>query len=287
VQDVNHIFDNDVDGIYVGGESNVIRCNTVTGNTDDGIDMGRSDGSFNNELYHNAVCGNGDKDITTFGTASYTIGDDNTCDTCNNYNDGGETCCTWTCDNLVSVYYDFDQDDHYSDVPENCNCGQGACCNPGLFNESGVPGHCDYCDCQDTPGDDPNDCDSTIPGDIGTPITSCNFNANVEGKYYYLPDNLICNAGEAGVIIGANNVIIDGNGNGITGTSTVADCAYCTATAPCTVSGVYNAAGFDNVVIKNLEIEGFCTGIALKGTGPNKGSVPERRQEPTVSMPAL
>ena len=77
-------------------------------------------------------------------------------------------------------------------------------------------------------------------------------------------------AGQAGYIIGADGVTIDGQGYKITGNVTTADCAWASETEPCTVSGIlvdgltqYNA----DVVIKNLEITGFCTGIALKGAG--------------------
>ena len=91
------------------------------------------------------------------------------------------------------------------------------------------------------------------PGD--TVITnSCELNTN-----WTVP------AGQAGYIIGADGVTIDGAGYKITGNLTGIDCAGCGAEAPCTVTGIYND-GYDNVVIQNLEIEGFCTGIALKGT---------------------
>jgi hypothetical protein len=81
---------------------------------------------------------------------------------------------------------------------------------------------------------------------------SCTFNAD-----------LTCTSG-AGLIIGADGITIDCAGHKINGTTTAADCTGCGAEAPCTVSGIYNE-GYDNVAIKNLEIEGFCTGIALKG----------------------
>ena len=98
------------DGIFVGGPDNTIRDNVVNNNTaglnisgtdvvgdGDGIDMGRNDGSYNNELYNNTVCGNEGTDIDTYGAGSGTTGANNTCDTCNNYNDEGEICCTYNC----------------------------------------------------------------------------------------------------------------------------------------------------------------------------------------------
>jgi parallel beta-helix repeat protein len=77
-------------------------------------------------------------------------------------------------------------------------------------------------------------------------------------------------AGQAGYIIGADGVTIDGMGlYKITGSVTKANCEWASETSPCTKSGIYNT-GYDNVVIKNMEIESFCTGIALAGSGGNK-----------------
>jgi parallel beta-helix repeat protein len=96
------------------------------------------------------------------------------------------------------------------------------------------------------------------PGDTVI-TTSCELDAN-----------WTVTAGQAGYTIGADGIIIDGAGYTITGAATPADCeSCCSEAAPCTVSGIYNA-GFDDVVIKNLEIKNFCTGIALAGTGTDK-----------------
>jgi parallel beta-helix repeat protein len=134
----NHtIEDNDVsnnygDGIYIGGYYNTVRYNTVKNNRaghmvgdmcvedGDGIDMGRNDGSSDNEVSNNtisgnegngihivsgvsgnslsgnSVCENGDVDIYD-GDA--TTGADNTCDTTANYRDTvtGMTNCRYNC----------------------------------------------------------------------------------------------------------------------------------------------------------------------------------------------
>ena len=76
------------------------------------------------------------------------------------------------------------------------------------------------------------------------------------------------NDGNAGMVIGADGIVIDGDGYTITGTATPANCKWASEGTPCTVSGIYDP-GYDDVVIRNMGIEGFCTGIALKGTGPN------------------
>ena len=77
------------------------------------------------------------------------------------------------------------------------------------------------------------------------------------------------NADNAGLVIGADGIVIDGDGRTITGTATPANCKWGSEGTPCTVSGIYDP-GYDGVVIRNMWIEGFCTGITLKGTGANK-----------------
>jgi len=95
------------------------------------------------------------------------------------------------------------------------------------------------------------------------------YYANTVGERYYLTEDLICNVGNAGIIIDADGVTIDGMGlYKITGAVTNANCKWADETHPCTKSGIYNP-GFDNVMIKNLEIESFCTGIALAGSVGN------------------
>ncbi|MEA3282137.1 MAG: S8 family serine peptidase [Euryarchaeota archaeon] len=95
-------------GIYVGGSENLIRNNTVSSNTGNGIDISRDDGSFDNELYGNTVCNNGDIDISTFGTGSNTTGDGNTCDTAKDYDDTGATGCTYSCGGSAGTCGDVD-----------------------------------------------------------------------------------------------------------------------------------------------------------------------------------
>ena len=104
-----------------------------------------------------------------------------------------------------------------------------------------------------------------------TNITGCNFNANVPGEtYYYLEVDLTCGAGESGVIIGADNVVIDGQGHSITGAESATACQWVGQSTPQNgICGVINQ-GYDNVVIKDLEIENFCDGIGLAGTMMNK-----------------
>jgi parallel beta-helix repeat protein len=94
----NNASSNGEDGIFIGGKNNTIRYNTANDNGYMGINMARSDGSYNNELYENTACGNENTDIRTCGTYCYgNHGDNNTCDTTYYYNDTGTTGCTFDC----------------------------------------------------------------------------------------------------------------------------------------------------------------------------------------------
>ena len=106
-----------------------------------------------------------------------------------------------------------------------------------------------------------------------TMINSCNFNANTEGEYYVLGQNLTCNGAEHGIIVGANNVVIDGynatDGKYYWMDGNVADCAGANRW-----SGIYDRAdaleqNIVNVTIKNLEIKHFCNGIYTRSDPPD------------------
>ena len=185
----NNITNNYGPGIYTRGGNNTIRYNTIkdqknaSTKTDSSTTFGVGVGIFskvtgdtltNNTAYNNTCCNNTYLDFWDWnaGATRRLVGDSNTGDNCTNYHDEGETCCTYTCDNLISVYYDFDGDSDQplggvSDIPESCTCnntlGVGSCCNPGLFNSSGYEDHC-YLQCNSTHGDDPNDCDASVVG---------------------------------------------------------------------------------------------------------------------------
>ena len=154
--EMNNVTDHFGPGIYVGGDHNKIRYNTVMGCKDvtggdlpvgHAIQVGRSDGSFGlNELYNNTFCSDnaGVADISICGSGSgiNNIGDDNAADTCFGCGaNGNNVLYPYTCDDKVSGYFDFDGDGLYSNDPANCACGivgggTCACCNPGMFNSS-------------------------------------------------------------------------------------------------------------------------------------------------------
>ena len=103
----------------------------------------------------------------------------------------------------------------------------------------------------------------------GTEITSLPYTITESGKYY-LNANLTCfDSSVAGIKIEADNVVIDGRDHKITGTTTPADCVGASDTRPVLASGIYDA-GYDYIVIQNLEIEKFGTGVALRGTGGDR-----------------
>ena len=202
----NHVYDNDVDGIYVGGSNNTIEYNTVTNNSDDGIDMGRSDGSYDNELCENTVCDNGDYDISVYGTGSNTIGDENTCDTTWYYDDTGTTGCTYPCAAEQPYYCDSDDDGYISadssgtgtELPPGCSWDVGDDCDD--TNPDVNPGAAENC----TDGID-NDCDGLIDGDD----PDCAPN-----KVFFVPDDIrvprYCNTTTVGIWIDTVAVITSG-----------------------------------------------------------------------------
>ncbi len=84
----NEVWDNaGRGGIFIGGAGNTLSNNDVHDNKGDGIYMGRNDGSRNNELNGNNVCDNEDMDIRTCGMDYGNTGDNNHCDTTDNYAD--------------------------------------------------------------------------------------------------------------------------------------------------------------------------------------------------------
>jgi len=92
-----------------------------------------------------------------------------------------------------------------------------------------------------------------------TVVESCTFN-----------ENLVCPAGVHGLIVGADDITIDGYNFKITGSENAVVCQCPDEAAPEEADcGIYNP-GYDNVVIKNLVVENFCHGILLKGTSENK-----------------
>ena len=101
-------------GIFIGGPRNTIRNNLASYNKDGsitglpgtlhgggGINIGRSDGSFENELYNNTVCGNEYLDMYVCPECYGNHGDCNTCDTASNYCDDSADCpppCVYQCE---------------------------------------------------------------------------------------------------------------------------------------------------------------------------------------------
>ena len=89
-----------------------------------------------------------------------------------------------------------------------------------------------------------------------TVTESCTFNGNIS----------CTDTAKPGLEVGADGIIINGAGHTITGNRENSGCGDAFQTGPAEHSGIVNTE-YDNVVIKNLEIENFCTGIALYYTG--------------------
>lgn len=107
--------------------------------------------------------------------------------------------------------------------------------------------------------------------DCGNGIAPCECGDTVVSDWTFTGD-MTCPAAVAGVhglTIGADGIIIDGAGFRMTGSETADVCDWVGETNPGTgYCGIFNM-GHDNVVVKNLEIENFCTGIGLQGSGKN------------------
>jgi parallel beta-helix repeat protein len=107
----NNASDNYGSGIFIGGNDNIIRYNTVCNNMNGGpyyedsgiggsgygINIGRSDGSLDNALISNTVCGNDYLDMRVVTGVTGNTGDCNTCNTTENYDDTGTTGCAHSC----------------------------------------------------------------------------------------------------------------------------------------------------------------------------------------------
>jgi parallel beta-helix repeat protein len=171
----NNMSNNGLFGLKMQASDNTLRYNTILNNGWYGIWIVTEDSPVpshgtNNDVFNNTLCGNSFGDIKVSNGDGSNTADSNTCDVSNI---GG---CDWSCGtdnaNLVSVYFDFDNDGYYSDDSADCSCtnpagGKCACCNPGLFDGS-ADAKASYetsCDCQWTPGLDPNDCDPSVPAE--------------------------------------------------------------------------------------------------------------------------
>ena len=112
---------------------------------------------------------------------------------------------------------------------------------------------------------------TAIAKDCGNGIAPCECGDTVVSDWTFTED-MTCPAAVAGVhglTIGVDGITIDGAGYRITGSETADVCDWVGETNPWTgYCGIFNL-GHDNVVIKNLKIENFCTGIGLQGSGKN------------------
>ncbi|ODS40845.1 MAG: hypothetical protein A7315_07475 [Candidatus Altiarchaeales archaeon WOR_SM1_79] len=106
---INNIADNNGNhGIYIGHSgNNTLTGNTANNNQHNGLYI---TGSLTNTIESNTFCNNNQAggifwyDIVDLDA---TYGDDNTCDTTDNYNDTGTTGCTYSCSGLPVPEFGF------------------------------------------------------------------------------------------------------------------------------------------------------------------------------------
>ena len=96
---------------------------------------------------------------------------------------------------------------------------------------------------------------------------ACQCGDTVVGDWTFTGDMVCTDETVCGLIIGADGITINGAGYSMTGDVTSATCTA-SQTSPCvTHSGVINTGGWDNVVVKNLEITNFNTGVVIGTAG--------------------
>ncbi|MEA1925528.1 MAG: right-handed parallel beta-helix repeat-containing protein [Candidatus Altiarchaeota archaeon] len=103
--------------------------------------------------------------------------------------------------------------------------------------------------------------------------TPCNCGDTLVADYTLTADLDCSSTTGPGLIIGASDITLDGAGHKITGNKSGTVCAGADQVSPAEHSGIVNNGDYDNVMIKNLEIENFCTGIALGSAAKSGKSV--------------
>ena len=103
----------------------------------------------------------------------------------------------------------------------------------------------------------------------GTGIAECECGDTVIADWTFTGD-LVCPAGEHGLVIGVDGITIDGAGYKLSGSETAEICDWIGETNPgagyCGIFNLYN----DSIIIKNLEIENYLDcmlGICFHGLG--------------------
>ncbi|MEA3255174.1 MAG: right-handed parallel beta-helix repeat-containing protein [Candidatus Altiarchaeota archaeon] len=260
----NQIINNNIDqgddghGILISNSANnnSVERNNITTVNGMGISIDNSEG---NEFYSNYVCNNARGDIMVDPNSPGNTGEENTCDTTDNYGDatnGGP--CTYSCPSCLdeTPYSEcsvnkpkYCDNGILTDNCSRCGCAQGYECNR-------TSGFCyvlkpKYCGNVNNHG-----CVSNINSSkiftCGVIVTeSCTFN-----------ENLNCSTGH-GLVVGADGIVINGNGHVLDGLAPTG-CSDWTDPDSDHI-GIYNFE-HDNVVVTNLKIKNFCKGIYLKGT---------------------
>lgn len=121
----NLVTNNAGSGIFVEGSDNLIKYNTV-GNNNKGIHI--AEGSENITLEVNTFCNNKDRDIFVDSIGNI-FGDENACETTENYDDAGTSGCAYQCTGCIGesgIVYRFG-----SIVTESCTFNANITCPEG------------------------------------------------------------------------------------------------------------------------------------------------------------
>ena len=191
----NVVLNNTGSGIYLAQGYTAIKNNTVRGSkngtnvTGNGILI---DGGTLTFVYNNTCCENEGMDIVNSVNSFATFGDDNTCDTTENYDDDDSIGCSFYCGGVKGVC---------KGATKNFRCGDEV-------------------------------------------TESCTFNHSMSCRG--------CDA-EYGLIVGAENVTIDGAGYKLSGIFT----------------GIGIFSNYTGVTVKNLQVEDFSTGMKIENVSAN------------------
>ena len=295
-------------GILTRAQENTIRYNESRNNLDvpDGPYMDQrgygiliyGSAYVGFDLHHNISCDNEREDIYNGSAVIDLEGHDNRCDTTYNYNDTGYTACSYEC-GVLELDADFSGSPTSGTAPlsvdfsDETTGGVPPYTYEWDLNGDGIYG--------DGNGEQNPTYEYTSPGryTVSLKVTDSEEHGDTETKEDYidvfepgagcrsiinpevvfrcgdvvtesctLDDDMACSSGH-GLIIGAADITIDGNGCCLDGV----------APGNCNTAyraGIYNydlaqtpyARGYNNVTIKNLEIKNFCNGIEIISAAP-------------------
>ncbi|MEA1925540.1 MAG: right-handed parallel beta-helix repeat-containing protein [Candidatus Altiarchaeota archaeon] len=294
----NIYYGDDGHGILISNSANnnTVKRNSITPVKGVGVSI---DDSKGNKLYFNYVCNNARGDIIVDSKSIGTTGDENTCDTADNYDDtiNGIPCaylCPSCSDRTLYGECSVNKPKYCGngiliDNCSECGCALGYECNvtsgfcyallrcsdgtpynvcsankPKYCDKGELVGNCVECGCPSgyECNTASNLCYAINHGCVSTINSSRVFACgDVVTESCRFNENLNCPSGH-GLSIGADGITVNGNGYALDGIAPTGCADWSDPTAD--HIGIYNYK-HDNVVVRNLEIRNFCKGIYFKG----------------------